>query len=355
MRPRHPAPVTDTVLDALRSWWEHWAEVRALQADMTPAELARLDAFPGDPAVALAVNRRVFAESLRPDTVTFFEQQMAAVLRAAEGLRGKDNPRPTDDVVSVEWARMEVEIRDVVSAVKSLEIHLQPVVSLVDDSHPTLGFEALARFRTDPYRSPDVWCARARSCGLQAEVELSCARAALALMPLLPDSAYLSLNVSPETLGSPYFLRMLDDVATTRLVVEVTEHAIVAEYSALLRAINALRERGLRLAVDDAGAGFASFRHVLELGPEIIKLDIHLTSGIARDSSRQALIGSLSVFADSVGACLVAEGIEADADLLTLRRLGVGAGQGYLFAHPEDPATLLKQPTRRRQRLRAGA
>jgi len=106
-------------------------------------------------------------------------------------------------------------------------------------------------------------------------------------------------------------------------------------------AVSALRERGLRLAVDDAGAGFASFRHVLELGPEIIKLDIQLTHRIATDNNRQALIGSLSVFADSVGASLVAEGIELDDDLATLRTLGVGAGQGYLFARPADPSILL--------------
>jgi EAL domain-containing protein (putative c-di-GMP-specific phosphodiesterase class I) len=113
----------------------------------------------------------------------------------------------------------------------------------------------------------------------------------------------------------------------------------------LLRAISGLRERGLRLAVDDAGAGFASFRHVLELGPEIIKLDIRLTSGISSDPIRQALIGSLAVFADSVGATLVAEGIECREDLATLRDLGVGAGQGYFFARPAPPAQVLRLPS----------
>jgi len=341
MRARNLSPVTDTVIDALRAWWQHWAAVRSLQAEMSAEEVARLGHLPGDPDMALAMNRALFASSLRPDTVALFEQQTAAMLRTAEALRGKEHPNAAHDVVAVEWARLDVETADVIAAVKALTMHLQPVVSLVEDDHPTIGFEALARFQTEPYRPPDVWCLRARSCGLQAEVELSCTRAALALLPLLPDSAYLSINVSPETLGSPYFLRMLDDVETDRLVLEVTEHAVVAEYSALLRAVSALRERGLRLAVDDAGAGFASFRHVLELGPEIIKLDIQLTHRIATDNNRQALIGSLSVFADSVGASLVAEGIELDDDLATLRTLGVGAGQGYLFARPADPSILL--------------
>ena len=341
MRPRSPSHMTDTVIDALRSWWEHWGAVRTLQAEMTPAERERLETLPGQPDLALAMNRSLFANSLRPDTVAFFQQQTAALLRVAEAQRGGDSSESSPEVVSVEWHRLEVEVRDVTAAVKALTMYLQPVVSLVDDHHPTIGFEALARFQTDPYRAPDVWCARARNCGLQAEVELSCIRAALGLLPMLPESAYLSINVSPETLGSPYFLRMLDDVDADRLVLEVTEHAVVSEYSSLVRAVRVLRERGLQLAVDDAGAGFASFRHVLELGPEIIKLDIQLTSRIASDNSRQALVGSLSVFADSVGASLVAEGIELEDDLATLRSLGVGAGQGYLFARPADPAVLL--------------
>jgi EAL domain-containing protein (putative c-di-GMP-specific phosphodiesterase class I) len=157
----------------------------------------------------------------------------------------------------------------------------------------------------------------------------------------LPDQAYLSVNVSAETLISPGFARAIDGVPADRVVVEVTEHAIVREYDALLRALGGLRERGIRLAVDDAGAGFASFRHVLELSPEIIKLDIHLTRGVHSDHSRQALVRSLASFAADVGATLVAEGIETPEDLETLRAAEVPCGQGYLFARPAPAALVL--------------
>jgi len=108
----------------------------------------------------------------------------------------------------------------------------------------------------------------------------------------------------------------------------------VREYDSLVRVIDCLRESGLRLAVDDAGAGFASFRHVLELSPEIIKLDIHLTRGVHNDLSRQALVRSLVAFAGDVGSTLVAEGIETPEDRQTLCDAQVPFGQGYLFARP---------------------
>jgi EAL domain-containing protein (putative c-di-GMP-specific phosphodiesterase class I) len=108
-----------------------------------------------------------------------------------------------------------------------------------------------------------------------------------------------------------------------------------------------LRERGLRLAVDDAGAGFASFRHVLELSPEIIKLDTHLTRGVSEDHSREALIKSLVSFAADVGATLIAEGIESRADLITLRNARVPFGQGYLFAHPGPAPSILRRKSSR--------
>jgi EAL domain-containing protein (putative c-di-GMP-specific phosphodiesterase class I) len=192
----------------------------------------------------------------------------------------------------------------------------------------------LARFQTTPYETPDVWLGRAAEAGLLRELELTCARSALALVQLLPNDAYLTINVSADTLVSPAFLRLLENVPAERVVVEVTEHAIVSEYDALLHALGGLRERGVRLAVDDAGAGFASFRHVLELSPEIIKLDIHLTRGVHNDVSRQALVRSLVSFAGDVGSTLVAEGIETPEDMRTLCDARVPYGQGYLFARP---------------------
>jgi EAL domain-containing protein (putative c-di-GMP-specific phosphodiesterase class I) len=204
------------------------------------------------------------------------------------------------------------------------------------------GFEALARFQTTPYEPPDVWLGRAAHAGLLQELELACARAALVLLPQLPPDTFLTLNVSAETLVSPEFIKLLDEVPGDGVVVEVTEHAVVREYDALLHALGGIRERGVRLAVDDAGAGFASFRHVLELKPEIIKLDIHLTRGVHGDHGRQALVRSLVRFAADVGAALVAEGIETPEDLLTLTDASVEYGQGYLFARPAPAEQVLQ-------------
>ena len=127
---------------------------------------------------------------------------------------------------------------------------------------------------------------------------------------------------------------LFSDDEAGRLVVEITEHAPVDDYDQLKKALDPLRERGLRLAVDDAGAGFASLRHILNLAPDIIKLDRTLIDRIDEDCSRQALAAGLISFADKIDAAIVAEGIEREEEVHALDELGVGFGQGYFFARP---------------------
>jgi EAL domain-containing protein (putative c-di-GMP-specific phosphodiesterase class I) len=117
-------------------------------------------------------------------------------------------------------------------------------------------------------------------------------------------------------------------------VAEVTEHARISDYGKLDRALAPLRRRGMRLAVDDAGAGFASLRHILRLNPDFIKLDRTLIDQIDRDRSKQALAAGLISFADKSGATIIAEGIERAAEVKTLVDLGVSYGQGYYLARP---------------------
>jgi EAL domain-containing protein (putative c-di-GMP-specific phosphodiesterase class I) len=116
--------------------------------------------------------------------------------------------------------------------------------------------------------------------------------------------------------------------------VELTEHTAVEDYDALDAALRPLREDGLRIAVDDAGAGYATFRHILRLAPDVIKLDRSLISGIDVDPARRALAGAVVAFAGEVRATVVAEGIEQSAELTVVLDLGVDAGQGYLFSRP---------------------
>ncbi|HET6817270.1 MAG TPA: EAL domain-containing protein [Mycobacteriales bacterium] len=322
------------VTELLRTMGRHWTAVGTLQRRLPLAVQQRLLALEGDIDVAFEQTLHLFAHEFPPTVVASMRQRIDAALEAIESLRPGTEAEEALRGRSMDAARFAVIVRDVITAGDQLEVHLQPIVSLSSYDAAPAGYEALARFQTTPYQAPDVWLGRAAEAGLLQELELSCARSALALVPLLPEGAFLTVNVSAETLVSPGFARVLDGVPADRVVVEVTEHAIVREYDALLRALGGLRERGVRLAVDDAGAGFASFRHVLELSPEIIKLDIHLSRGIHNDLSRQALVRSLVAFAADVGSTLIAEGIETPEDMQTLREVHVDYGQGYLFARP---------------------
>ena len=119
------------------------------------------------------------------------------------------------------------------------------------------------------------------------------------------------------------------------MVLEITEHVAIDDYVAL-RAELATLEPKIRLAVDDAGAGYASFRHILELAPDFVKLDIGLIRGINDDPARQALVAGMGYFATKSRIRLVAEGVETIAELRTLRSLAIHYGQGYLLGRPQD-------------------
>lgn len=143
------------------------------------------------------------------------------------------------------------------------------------------------------------------------------------------------MNISPETLCSPDATELLERVANSRLVVELTEHSQVDDYEALQRTITGLRSQGVRIAVDDAGSAFASLRHILRVRPDIIKIDVAITRGIDTDSARRALAASLVTFGREIDATVVAEGIETREELETLRGLELSYGQGSYLAYPD--------------------
>jgi EAL domain-containing protein (putative c-di-GMP-specific phosphodiesterase class I) len=207
----------------------------------------------------------------------------------------------------------------------------QPICTLAGS---TVGAEALARFRGPPARGPVRWFAEADEVGLLRDLELAAVRAALVGLPDLPAHVFLAVNVSPSTLCSASFLRLVAGTDGPRLVVEITEYARIDDYDALRETLDALRDFGVRIAIDDAGAGFASLRHILRLEPEFIKLDRTLIDGIEADRSRQALAAGLISFAEKIDATIVAEGIERLAEVEKLSELGVRYGQGYFFARP---------------------
>lgn len=214
----------------------------------------------------------------------------------------------------------------------AVTIVYQPIIDLA--TRQLAGHEALARFAEEPLRPPDQWFNEAAALGLQERLELAVIRKALKGLAHFPARTYVSLNVSPQTILTGAIEAVLDGWPLERLMLEVTEHASVSDYPRLAAKIEPLRRKGLRLAVDDAGAGFASFRHILELKPDVIKLDISLIREIDLDSRRRALAAALIRFARETGSKILAEGVERDAELAVLRELRVSKAQGYLLGRP---------------------
>lgn len=214
---------------------------------------------------------------------------------------------------------------------------LQPIVSLIDGR--CVGVEALARFPGHGI-APELMFSRARDAGLDEQLERAAIQAALAHRHLAPDGAYLGFNVGPGGILSPGFADLLRRHAPLDgLLLEITEHVSVDEYASLVNVLAPLREEGLRLAVDDVGAGYASLRHVLRMAPDVIKIDRSLVNGIATDVAQRTIVTGIVLLSLDLGADTVAEGVETAADAAALTDLGVDMVQGYLLARPTvDPA-----------------
>ena len=217
-----------------------------------------------------------------------------------------------------------------------LDIALQPIVDL--DSRHVVGAEALARFNDEQgERLPtEETFLDAHVLGLGVDLELSVIGLALRSQSRLPEGLYLALNVSPALLARPELERIVKrgEHGSRPLVVELTEHQAVEDYGQLDGALERLRAHGVRVAVDDVGSGFASFRHVTRVKPEILKLDRSLVCGIDEDPVRQSLASAIVAFARDVDAIVVSEGIESGDELSCLMDLAVGCGQGFYLGRP---------------------
>jgi EAL domain-containing protein (putative c-di-GMP-specific phosphodiesterase class I) len=189
-----------------------------------------------------------------------------------------------------------------------------------------------------------MWFAEAWEVGRGAELELAAARTALATLRTLPARIAMSINASPGTIEDPGLLEAVDGVGA-RVIVEVTEHAEIEDAERFGAAMARLRDLGVRLAIDDVGTGYSSLSKLLDLGPEIFKLDISLTRDIDTDPKRGAMTTSLVAFGADAGLELIAEGIETGAELDALVGRGVRYGQGYFLARPApDPVKVISEP-----------
>jgi EAL domain-containing protein (putative c-di-GMP-specific phosphodiesterase class I) len=229
-------------------------------------------------------------------------------------------------------------IRDVLKS-GGLQMAWQPVVD--STTGDLVAVESLARFQTDPYRPPNEWFDEGVELGIATELEKSAFAKGMAIREHLPPDVYVGCNLSGTTFLEPAFQDFLRQQALTHIVLEITEHDAIADYGELASALSEFRNRGLQLAIDDFGAGYASFRHIVELNPDIIKLDISLVRNIDRSPAIQSVVRALVGFANERGASLLAEGVETQAELDMLRALGIRRVQGYLFYKPMPQAQLL--------------
>ena len=215
---------------------------------------------------------------------------------------------------------------------------LQPIVDLV--SGRAVAAEGLTRFTasspaSNEDRSPAQWFDDAARLDMREQLELATAAAVLDLLDdVVPDPVAVSVNLSPQTLVDPGIVELLRDRPLHRIVIEMTEHAPVEDYSDLAAVLNPYRAQGLQVAVDDAGAGYASLRHVLAVRPDLIKIDMALIRGSDGDLARRTLLTALADFAEATGCRLVAEGVETDGELRAVAACGVHLAQGYLLARP---------------------
>ena len=266
---------------------------------------------------AESVNERALAESL-PALVEFAD--------VAGALVGRDVAKRTEASAARE------HILAIVGD-SAFEPVFQPIVDLENDA--VIAYEGLTRF-TDGV-SAEVRFAEAMAVGLGPELEAATLKASLTAAAALPADATLNLNVSPTLVTARQPLQDLVRGAGRPVVLEVTEHAQIADYEAFRKSFAMLRPK-MELAVDDAGAGFASLRHILELRPAFVKLDRSLIAGLEADEARQAMIVGLRHFARSVGCRLIAEGVETEAELEVLRSLDIQLAQGFLLGRPGPAA-----------------
>jgi PAS domain S-box-containing protein len=300
--------------------WSGSRVVRTADGRLVSAEIVASPVRDGTGAVTqvLSIARRLSTPPVIPagEPIRESSSRVAPPERAA----------PTTPRRSSAAARPEIEriIRE-----RSFQPTFQPIVRIVSGS--VVGHEGLTRF--DDGSLPQERFAEASASGLGIELELATLVAVLEAARDLPGDGFLSVNVSPALLLDGNRLRQALAHPPRSLVLEITEWERVDDYAKLRAAISRIGIP-LRWAIDDAGAGYASLRHILELRPQFVKLDRGLITGIALDPIRQALAAGLLHFSQALGTTLVAEGIETEAERLALDALGVSTGQGFLFGPP---------------------
>jgi EAL domain-containing protein (putative c-di-GMP-specific phosphodiesterase class I) len=250
-------------------------------------------------------------------------RQLYAALRNTEGT---DDLQPEEDGPT--RARVEAVLHD-----SSVTPFFQRIVDI--DTMTDVGHEALARFVQPHERGPAGWFSDALRIGLGTELEWLAVTKALPFLETAPPETFLALNMSPAAILHLRRESLCDLALCPQIVIELTEHVPIEDYSALHDALREMRANGARLAADDLGSGYAGFRHLIALEPDIIKLDISLVSNIHCSRGARALTTALVAFAADVDAVVIAEGVEQAPELAELADIGVHWAQGYFLGRPE--------------------
>jgi diguanylate cyclase (GGDEF)-like protein len=269
------------------------------------------------------------------------ERDAARLLELADGAlywakrEGRGQSRRYDPRLAgqLSGAGQRAEVEALLADADRIVPVFQPVLELATGR--VAGYEALARMPDAPSRSPDQWFAQAHRCGLGAALEAAAIRAALRAEGR-PAHTFLALNVSPGALVSPE-VRAALPADLDGIVIELTEHELFSADDALDRELAALRTRGARIALDDAGNGYAGLQQIVRITPDVLKLDRSLVDGVSGDPVRFALLEALISFAATSSAAVCAEGVETSEDLAVLARMDVTYAQGWALARPAAP------------------
>ena len=296
--------------------------LRDVEADLETTLVAKVDLRVG------------CARLTQSPKVRFKRALMAAIDEATHGIE-----RERDEVRH----RLSLEFGRVVDA-EEISCVYQPIVNL--HGFGVFGYELLARGpRQSELHRPDALFEVARAEARVPELDRICRMTAARGAADLPPDCLRFINAEPLNLffhpDSDVFVREFVEATPVALraktVVEITENAVIDDFAHMREVVRRLRGSGFRIAIDDAGAGYAGLQTMVEIEPDFIKLDMSLTRGIESSIVKQKLVGTLRDFCRQAFITLVAEGIETHAQLDTLLALGIDFGHGFLFAHPGPP------------------
>ncbi|NUT71537.1 EAL domain-containing protein [Pseudarthrobacter sp. C4D7] len=261
------------------------------------------------------------------------DANMVETLESARGMRLTPPALPPQFAEQLDAIRSTSRISTLLQH-QMLMTAFQPIYGL--EGKTVVGAEALSRFVSDDGAAAELWFAEAAAVGLGANLEFSALGSAAAAAKDLPENLYVSLNISPTSCLDARLPELFDHIELPihRVVLELTEDIPEEEYLQFLSAINPLREKGLRIAVDDTHTGAGALSRMIHLRPDFLKVGRNVIGDIDKDGLQRALAACLVDFAESIGVTLVAEGIETVGELKVLTELGISAGQGYLLGRP---------------------